>query len=97
MIEDVLGEGLSTRVGTELTVEAEGLSDREVSLDSEHGGSGPLFFAKHLSTTLVQDRVDTTNSILRTLDLNYKAWLEDVELGEEGVTHRDRSVLADQE
>lgn len=71
MIEHTLGEGLSGGVRAELSVESEGLGDREVSLNSEHGGSWPLFFAEHLSTAFVQAGVDTTDGILRALDLDY--------------------------
>ena len=70
MIEHVLGERLTRRRRTELTVEAEGLHDRQVCLDSEHGGSGPLLLAEDLSTALVEDGVDTTDGVLGALDLD---------------------------
>jgi hypothetical protein len=70
MIEHTLGEGLAGGVGPELTVEAEGLSDGEVGLDREHGGSGALLFAEDLSTTLVQTTINTTDGVFRALNLN---------------------------
>lgn len=70
MVEHHLGESLAGGVATELTVEAEGLRDGQVGLDSEHGGSWALLFAEHLSTTLVQARVDTTDGVLGTLNLD---------------------------
>lgn len=71
MIEDTLGEGLTGGVLTEISVETEGLGDREVSLDGEHGCSDPLLLAEDLSTTLVQTTVDTTNGVFGTLDFDY--------------------------
>lgn len=73
MVEHALGEGLAGGMGTELAVEAEGLSDGEVGLDCKHGGTRALLFAEDLPTTLVQTTVDTTNGIFGALDLNCKA------------------------
>ena len=70
MIEHRLGEGLALCVTPEIGGEAEGLHDGQVRLDGEHGGSGPLLLAEDLSTTLVEHTVDTTNSVLRALDLD---------------------------
>ena len=71
MIEHGLREGLTGSVTSEIGVETERLHDREVSLDSEHGCSRPLLFAEHLSTTLVQARVDTADAVFWTLDFDY--------------------------
>jgi len=70
MIEDTLGEGLSGGVRAELSVESEGLSDGEVSLDCEHGCSRALLLGEDLSTTLVQATVDTTDGVFWALDLD---------------------------
>jgi hypothetical protein len=71
VVEHHLGEGLARRGGTKITVEAEGLHDGEVGLDGEHGCTNALLLAEDLSTFPVQAGVDTTNSILRALHLNY--------------------------
>jgi len=70
MVEHALGEGLSGGVRAQFSVEAEGLGDREEGLDSEHGCSGALLFGEDLAATLVQARVDTTNGVLRALNLD---------------------------
>lgn len=70
MVEDRLREGLSSGVGAQLSVEAEGLGNGEVSLDSEHRGSWALLFTEDLATTLVQATVDTANSVFWALNLD---------------------------
>lgn len=70
MIEHQLRERLTRRSSTELTVEAERLHDGEVGLDGEHGGSRTLLFAEDLATALVEDGVNTTDGVLRALDLD---------------------------
>ena len=72
VVEDRLREGLTRGGGTEFTVEAEGLHNGEVGLDGEDGGTRTLLFADDLSTTLVEDGVDTTNGVLGTLDFDLK-------------------------
>ena len=72
MVHDGLRERLSARRRTELTVEAERLHDRQVGLDREHGRADTLLLAEDLSTTLVEDGVDTTNGVLGTLDFDLK-------------------------
>ena len=79
MVHDTLGERLARRSSAEFTVEAEGLHDGEVSLDGEHGGSGPLFFGEDLSTALVQARVDTTDGVFGTLDLDWRGIRKELE------------------
>lgn len=74
MIEDGLREGLTRGGGTELSVKAERFHDRKVGLDGEDGGTGTLLFADDLSTTLVEDGVDTTDGVLGTLDLDYNVY-----------------------
>ena len=70
MVEHHLRERLARRSSTELTVEAEGLHDGQVRLDSEHRRSGPLLLREDLSTALVEHRVDTADGVLWALDLD---------------------------
>ena len=70
MIEHVLWEGLSGGGRPESTVESERFVHGQVSLDVEHRGTNPLLLGEHLSTTLIQDGVDTTDGILGTLNLD---------------------------
>ena len=70
MVKDSLREGLALGRATEIRVETEGLHDRQVRLDREHGGSGTLLLGEDLATTPVEHRVDTTNGVLRALDLD---------------------------
>ena len=72
VVEHTLGERLTRRRSTEITVEAEGLSDGQVGLDCEHGCSNPLLLAEYLATTLVEHGVDTTDGVLRALNLDCK-------------------------
>lgn len=90
MVEHGLGEGLSSGVLAELSVEAEGLGDREVGLDSEHGGSRALLLREDLSTALVQAGVDTTNGVFGALNLNYSK-IENMDCkNKHNVTYRGR-------
>ena len=70
VIEHRLWEGLSSGMRAQLSIEAEGLGDREVCLHCEHRSSWPLFFTEHLSTTLVQAAVNTANGVFRALNLD---------------------------
>ena len=70
VVYDGLRERLTTSLRTEVAVEAEGLHDRQVRLDREHGRADTLLFAEDLATTLVEHRVDTTDRVLRALDLD---------------------------
>ena len=70
VVEHGLREGLATGRLTEVAVEAERLHDGQVSLDGEHGRADALLFREDLATTLVQARVDTTDGVLRALDLD---------------------------
>ena len=70
MIEHALGEGLATGGRAQLAVEAEGLHDGQVRLHGEHGRADTLLLREDLSTTLVQHGVDTTDGVLRALDLD---------------------------
>ncbi|KAJ7146291.1 hypothetical protein C8R44DRAFT_11384 [Mycena epipterygia] len=73
MVEYTLREGLSTSRLSQVAVESERLVDGQVRLDREHRSSHPLLLAEHLSATLVQATVDASNSILRTLDLDWRS------------------------
>ena len=70
VIEHGLREGLSLSALSQIRGETEGLHDGQVSLYGEHGGTRPLLLREHLSTSLVEYRVDTTNGVLRTLDFD---------------------------
>ena len=45
----------------------EGLVDGQVGLDDEHGSSGCLGLLEDVTTTSVQDSVDSTDCVLRAL------------------------------
>lgn len=82
MVEDGLWEGLSGGVGAEISVEAEGLHNWEVSLDGEEWGSWTLLLSKDVTTTAGKDTVDTTHGGLWNLNLDQEDWLEESWLGE---------------
>ena len=70
MVEHALREGTSGGGGTESLGETEGLGDGEVSLDVDERGSGDGILSVHNTSTLGQALVDTTNGIIRALDLD---------------------------
>jgi hypothetical protein len=70
VVEDHLGESLTTGGLSEETSETERLVDGKVSLDGKERSTGTLFFRKNLTTLGVKNRVNTTNSVLGTLDLD---------------------------
>jgi len=70
VIEDHLGEGLSSGGLTKLSSETEGLVDGKVGLDSVHGRSGALLLREDVSTLPVEGRVDTSKGGLGALNLN---------------------------
>ena len=76
MVEHHLGEGLALSLTTEIGIETEGLHDREVGLDREHGRSGSLLLREDLATTTIEYAVDTTDGVLRALNLNFCNRLE---------------------
>jgi hypothetical protein len=45
--------------------------DGQVGLDGEHRSSRSLLLGEHLTTTLVEHRVDTTDGIFGTLNFDY--------------------------
>ena len=54
VIEDTLREGLAGGGSAQGAGEAKGLNDRQVGLQVEDGGSGPLLLLKHVAALLVQ-------------------------------------------
>ena len=72
-----------------LSGETEGLVDRQVGLDDEHGGAGGLGLLEHMSSPPVQDSVESHNSILVTLNLHLGHRLQQPGLGGDhgGVQH----------
>ena len=54
----------------EVGVEAEGLHDGQVSLDGEHGSSNSLLFGEDLTTTTIEDTIDTTDCVLGALNFD---------------------------
>lgn len=67
VVEHALREGLSTSVGTQVSGETERLVDGQVGLHNEHRSTSDLRLLEYVTTTSVQDTVDTTHSYLRTL------------------------------
>ena len=83
VIEDALGEGLTTGTGTEGRVETKRLHDGEVCLDVVHGGAGNTVLLKDVTTAAGEHTVDATNGGLGALDLNKEDGLEEAGLGGE--------------
>ena len=67
VVEHTLGEGLATHVGPQVSSEAERLIDRKVGLQNKHRGAGHLGLLKDVTPLPVQDTVDATNHLFRTL------------------------------
>lgn len=70
VIEDGLGEGLTTGGGSEIGVETEGFGNGQVCLHGVHGCTNSLFGREDVTSSDVQTRVDTTLSRFRALDFN---------------------------
>ena len=70
MVEHHLREGLTGGSRPQSAVESKRLIDGQESLDGEHRSTDPLLLGVHLSTALVQDRVDTTDSVVGALNLD---------------------------
>ena len=84
VIEDGLREGLAGRRLTEITVEAEGFHDGEVSLDGEERSTRTLLFIEDVSSAAGEHTVDTTHGLLGHLDLDKEDGLEKGGVGKEG-------------
>lgn len=80
VVKDALREGLARGVGAEVSGEAEGLHDGEVSLDLVEGSSSALVLGKDVSTSSVEDSVDTTHGVLGALDVDEVDGLEETGL-----------------
>jgi hypothetical protein len=81
MVEHALREGTAGGGGTESLGETEGLSDGQVSLDGNERSTRDLLLTNNHTTTLRHAVVDTTNSIIRGLDLNQEDGLLEAGLG----------------
>jgi len=68
VIKYTLRESLSTSIRSEICGETEGLVDRKVSLNNEHGSTRSLSFFENVPSPSVQDTIDTSNGILGTLN-----------------------------
>lgn len=68
MVEHALWEGLSSGVGSEIGGETERFVYRQVSLDHEHGGTGDLQFFENVTTSAIEDSVDSTNGYFGALE-----------------------------
>lgn len=95
VVEHGLRERLSGRRRAEITVETEGLHDRQVRLDREHGCSGTLLLGEDLATTLVERRVDTTDGVLRALNLDEVDGLLESGVGEQARSISDTTACRD--
>merc|ERR1711936_1161385 len=81
MVEHALGEGLASGVGPQVGGEAEGLVDGQVGLDDKHGGARGLSLLEHVTSPPVQHSVDTSDSVLRALNLDLVDGLQQPGLG----------------
>jgi hypothetical protein len=91
MIEDALWESLSTGVGAEIGGETEGFVDGQESFDDEHGCSGNLCFFEDVSTTTIEDTIDTSDGDFWALDFAqvdgfHETWLSCDERSVENAT-----------
>ena len=77
VVKDALWEGLSRGGSSQGSGESEGLDDWQVDLDVVDGGSWPLDLLKDDSSLLVQHRVDSSDRVLRALDLDQVDWLHE--------------------
>jgi hypothetical protein len=84
MIEDGLREGLARGMGAKISVESEGLHDREVGLDSEERCSWTLLLAENVATSSGKNAVDTTHGTFRYLNLDQEHWLKKTRFSKEG-------------
>lgn len=77
VVKDQLWESLTTSGLSQLTGETERLVNWQVGLDGEQWGTWSLLLRDNLTSLLVQNRVDTTNGVLWTLDLDQENWFLD--------------------
>lgn len=81
MVKHALWEGLSSSVGTQISGEAERLVDGQVSFNNEHGCSGDLRFFEDMTTTTIEDTVDTSDGDFWALDFAQVDWLHETWAG----------------
>jgi hypothetical protein len=84
VVEDGLGEGLTTSGGAQIGGETEGLVDGQVSADVEQRSTGALLLSVDVTTTAGEDTVDTTHSLLGNLDLDVEDGLEETGVSQHG-------------
>mmetsp|Transcript_58212 Transcript_58212/g.67122 ORF Transcript_58212/g.67122 Transcript_58212/m.67122 type:complete len:230 (+) Transcript_58212:269-958(+) len=75
MVEHALWEGLASSVGSQVSSETEGFSDREVSLDLVQWSTSDWFFFNDDTSSLIQALVDTTHSISWGSNFSQEDWL----------------------
>ena len=83
MVEDALREGTAGGGGTESLGETKGLSDREVSLYDEEGGSGNGLFTDNDTSSLSEGLIDATHGVVGALNLAKEDGLDEARLGGE--------------
>merc|ERR1719494_991974 len=91
MIEHTLRECFTTRMGTQISSETERFIHRQVSFDGNHGGSRRLILFENVSSPPVQDRVDTTSSVLWALNFNQVNRFQKPGLGSQNTVIQDSS------
>ena len=95
MVEHTLGEGLSGSMRPQFSIKSKGFGDREVCFNREHWRSWPLLLAVHLTTSLVEAAVNTTDGIFRALNFNCQSCQLPLKASGPGATYRDRRALGD--
>jgi len=96
LIEDHLGESLSTGSSTEFSSETERFVDGKVSLDSVHRSSRSLLLREDHTTLLVEGRVDTSEGVLGALNFDLVDGLLESGLGEKRSGVDDTSAGRDE-
>jgi len=96
VIEDHLGESLSTGSSTEFSSETERFVDGKVSLDSVHRSSRSLLLREDHTTLLVEGRVDTSEGVLGALNFDLVDGLLESGLGEKRSGVDDTSAGRDE-
>merc|ERR1712088_74888 len=81
MVKHTLWESLATSVRPQVGSETEGFVYRQVCLNVEHGGSRHLRFFKYVTTTTIEHSINTTDSILRTLNFHKIDWFHKSRFG----------------
>ena len=95
VVEDRLGEGLTTGGGAQIGGETEGLVDGQVSADVEQRSTGALLLGVDVTTTAGEDTVDTTHSLLGNLDLDVEDGLEETGVSQHGSGVQDTTSGGD--